>query len=521
MSTNVDLRQLAIDRGGGSSRKTRLGRHALTRYALPLALLFSFLTLVGWAGWDIVFPPQPVTVIPVCATEAQFQQAGTPLFQAAGWIEPRPTPVGVPALAAGTVDQLLVVEDQPVTAGQPVAILFKADAELDYQQALADLKLCEAELDGARARHVAAQTRWEHPVHLVAALAEAEGDLAQIDTQLHSLPFDIREAEARRDAAQQVYQGKTSAEGVVAAIQIEMAESELKSAQAHLEGMLDRAEALQREQAALAKRRDALKTQLELLADETAIRDESESQVRVAEARVEQARVAVAQAELRLDRMTVRAPIDGRVYQLISHPGSYVGAHSGEFGRVNRTVVVTLYRPTMLQVRVDVRFEDIPKVRLKQTVRIENPAHPEPLLGNVLFVGSEADIQKNTLQVKVAIDNPPAVLKPEMLVDVTFLAPETPDTPRPGPRDLHLYIPRQLVHTVDGTSHVWLADQSADVARQIPIQIGASGPDGTVEITDGLKVGSRIIAGGTTGLQPGMRIRITGEEPTDGRASRP
>ena len=55
------------------------------------------------------------------------------------------------------------------------------------------------------------------------------------------------------------------------------------------------------------------------------------------------------------------------------------------------------------------------------------PFHLHLYCGTVLFISSEADIQKNTLQVKVAIPDPPDVFKPEMLVDVTFLAPERSD----------------------------------------------------------------------------------------------
>ena len=63
-----------------------------------------------------------MTVVPVHVSRAEWQEEGTPLFKAAGWVEPRPTHVAVPALASGVVDQLLVVEDQAVEEGEPVAL---------------------------------------------------------------------------------------------------------------------------------------------------------------------------------------------------------------------------------------------------------------------------------------------------------------------------------------------------------------------------------------------------------------
>ena len=115
MNTSVDLQGLAIDRGGTSGPAVKRKTHVWSRYVLPLVLILGFLSLVGWASWDAVFPPRPVTVIPVIATTAEVQQEGTPLFNAAGWIEPRPTPIRVAALAPGVVEKLLVVEDHEPT----------------------------------------------------------------------------------------------------------------------------------------------------------------------------------------------------------------------------------------------------------------------------------------------------------------------------------------------------------------------------------------------------------------------
>src|SRR5205823_9016957 len=86
------------------------------------------------------------------------------------------------------------------------------------------------------------------------------------------------------------------------------------------------------------------------------------------------------------------------------------------------STVVTLYDPASLQVRADVRLEDVPRVVPGQRVRIETPA-TAPMAGEVLFATSQADIQKNTLQVKVAVTDPPPALRPDMLVQATFLAP--------------------------------------------------------------------------------------------------
>ena len=137
MSAPVNLKDLAVrrDAGGGSSLAPR--RHIVSRYILPGALVTGFLALTIWSARDIWLPRKLVTVVPVHVSLSEVQTAGTPLFKAAGWIEPRPTPVRVAALATGVVDQLLVVEDQFVKQGEPIARLVARDAELALQQAIA------------------------------------------------------------------------------------------------------------------------------------------------------------------------------------------------------------------------------------------------------------------------------------------------------------------------------------------------------------------------------------------------
>jgi HlyD family secretion protein len=512
MSNDVDLRELAIDRSGTGQPSIRTRRHVLTRYVLPSVLILGFLSLVAWTSRDLIFPPKPVTVVPVFSTTAEIRQEGTPLFKAAGWIEPRPTPVRAAALAPGVVEELLVVEDQPVKTGEAVAELVKDDAKLALDRAQADMELRQAELDEAKAGLIAAETRFQQPVHLEAALGEAEASLAKIETQLKNLPFELRRAESDHEAMQKDYDGKLAAKGVVAGVAIDIAKSKADAAKALVEELSDRSDSLKKEQTALTQRRDALKTQLELLADETKAKDGAKAKVRAAAARVAQARVVVAEAMLQLDRMTVVSPIDGRVFRLIAHPGARIGSGMTQMTGYDGSTVITLYRPNMLQVRVDVRFEDIPKVSLNQPVEIDNPALSSPLMGTVLFVSSEADIQKNTLQVKVEISNPPPVFKPEMLVDVTFLAAKQPERTSEVSQEVRLYVLRQLIHQDDDGSFVWLADQSDGIARKTTVKTGAAGSNGLVEVTSGLTISSRIIVSGTDGLRDGNRIKVTSED---------
>src|SRR5207342_1979562 len=118
-------KQLAIVREHASPTK-RLGRRqVVSRFVIPGVLVMGFAALLVWTLRNSIWPPHPVSVVPVFATQSSAQSEGTPLFQAAGWIEPRPTAIRVAALAPGVVERLLVVEDQAVKAGEPIAELVK------------------------------------------------------------------------------------------------------------------------------------------------------------------------------------------------------------------------------------------------------------------------------------------------------------------------------------------------------------------------------------------------------------
>jgi RND family efflux transporter MFP subunit len=372
------------------------------------------------------------------------------------------------------------------------------------------LHLREAEAAGARATLAAAHTNLERPTHLTAALAEAEALLARTETERSNLPFQLRAAEARHLQAVRELESQSAASSAVSVLAVQRARAERDAAAATAEELKAREPRLVKEIEALTRRRDALRQRLELKVDETRALAEAEAAARAAEARLEQARVALKTAKVRLERMTVCAPRAGRVLSLVARPGMrLMGLAPGSLH--DSSTVVTLYDPHCLQVRADVRLEDVPRVRPGQSVRIETPAVPGgPLDGEVLFLTSQADIQKNTLQVKVGIKAPPPTLKADVLVQVTFLAPITSTTGEENP-PLRLLAPRSLIEAGPDGAATWIADQAAGVARRRAVRLGGTDGD-LVEVIEGLTLTDKLIASGRDGLHDGQRIAVTGEE---------
>lgn len=513
----VDLSQLAGKRGAPPAATVRGRRRWLSRYVVPVGILAGFACLFGWAARDSFLPTQSVTVTPVIVTRAEIQQAGTPLFQAAGWIEPRPTAVVVSALAPGVVEELFVVEGQEVKQGQPVAKLIDVDAKLALQQAEATQRLRGAEVQNVEATLAAARTALEKPNELKATLADSESTLAEIRLTLGNLPFLIEAAKNRRQLAMDNLKRKQSVGDAVAGRVIREAQSELAAAESALAELGSRGPTLEIQSTALEHKRAALAEQLELMSEQKRAVAGAEAALAGAKARRDQAQYLVEAARIHVERMTIRAPMTGRVLTLDARPGSRL-AGMEPASQQSSSAVISMYDPRKLQVRVDVRLEDVPHVQIGQPVAIETAASATPLTGVVAWVTTRADIQKNTLQVKVAIDNPPVVITPEMLGQVTFLAP--PQATKSAVADtepLRLLVPRSLVVTVDGGgASLWVADALQSVARLQSVQLGKAGTDQLVEVTDGVDPTAKLIVAGRESLASGARIRITGEDPAFG-----
>ncbi|MCR9200636.1 MAG: DUF2730 family protein [Planctomycetaceae bacterium] len=486
----------------------------MSRYALSLAILGGFVTLLAATVGRQLISVTSVTVVPVLVQRGEIQLAGTALFQAAGWIEPRPTSVSVPALAPGVIEKLLVVGGQEVKQGELIASLISIDAEIAVEQAQASLALSKGELQRAQAELTAAESRRDNPLHLKVSLLEAQSLLARTTTECEKLPFLVKAAEASLDFTRRSFDGKQRARGAVPGLVVLQAERDNLATQAELEELQTRGRNLRREIEALQEKVRALEEQSELLIEERRRVAEARARVNSATAACDAARLRVRQAELTLQRMRICAPMDGRILRLVAAPGTRVMGLEHTAGQSSSTVV-EMYDPDRLQVRADVRLEDVPMVTPGAPVEIKTASSDHPIKGKVLQPTSTANIQKNTLEVKVELIQAPSTVRPEMLVTATFLAPELDTVPNSAVEIERILVPRKLISTTESGSVVWIVDENSR-ANQRTVTLGGDAQDGLVEVTDGLYVTDKLIASGTNVLSPGEQVVIRAEDQTIG-----
>jgi HlyD family secretion protein len=489
-----------------------------TRSALPAGLVVLLLALLGAASWNRIMPATDVRVVPVVIKNVQGQSIGSVTVQAPGWLEPDPHPTYVSALTEGVVDEIKVLEGQRVEAGQVVATLIDDDARLGLAQADAELAQRRSDVEAAQATHHAALQNLEHLIAPRQMLAVAEARITETDAAIAQNKADVNAARATLEETRDEYARKAPLidSGAVSEALVRRLDLRVQSQEAALQ-------AIEAQLDVLTAQRHRFQADLEAARENLELRITEQRDVELAQAAVGRARAALAMAQakrdeaaLRLDRMDVRSPVAGVVMIRLASPGSKL-VFGGEMHSAH---VVHLYDPAHMQVRVDVPLADAASVGVGQPAEVIVEVLPDhTFTGTVTRVVHEADIAKNTVEVKVAIDNPSEALKPEMLARVRFRAMRTPEntTSQTSLRQ-RTFAPTQfLINVSDATAQALVVtDLSGQRGRAElrTLELGASQIDGWREVTSGLQPGDLIVANAPASLGDGDRIRVLGESNT-------
>jgi len=481
----------------------------------PALVAFATTALLAWSVWPMVRPARRVEVVqavfdrsgraPAMTAAAERGQA----VQAPGWLEAEPFAVACSALADGVLASVEVLEGDRVEAGQVVARLVDADAALRLRRVEAEHAFAIAEVDLARAERDAAQASWESPIELEqavgsgrAAVAEARADLAQLSPLIESAKATLARLaeEAARVEQSRASGAATEFEALVARRRVEAQRADLAALEARRPALAARVARL------AADLRGAERT-LDLRIEDRRRLDAADAALRRAEASALRAAVARDEAAMELERMTIRAPIGGVVQRRLKAPGDKVvrsidDPHSAH--------IVELYDPERLQVRVDVPLADAAHIFDGQRCEVVVEALPDRTFGGVVLrTTHRADIQKNTLQVKVKVLDPDPLLRPEMLTRVRFL-------PRGGDAGSaagasRVLAPERAVVDVGGASRVWVVVErraGRGVLRARPVD-ALSREDGWVGVAGDVAPGAMLAIG--EGLRDGERVTIVGE----------
>lgn len=201
---------------------------------------------------------------------------------------------------------------------------------------------------------------------------------------------------------------------------------------------------------------------------------------------VEVARAAHNIAKWNLDQQTLRSPIDGVVLDRPVSLGTRVAVN-------DQIMRVADVRPANLVVRAAVDEEDVIKVRSAQTVKMTLYAFDDTVFtGKVTKIYDQADPQRRTFEVDVALEEPDERLSPGMTGELAFVM---------SAKEKALVVPSQAFQG----GAIYSVNRH-DVVARADAGIGLKGIE-RVEIVSGLKPGDRVIITPIGSIQPGRHVR--------------
>ncbi|HIF42367.1 MAG TPA: efflux RND transporter periplasmic adaptor subunit [Planctomycetes bacterium] len=491
VKSDIDLEALARPRSGINPPK----RSAL-RWLVPALLLLGFAGVLATTLQDYFAPVVEVSIIRPQSSvggEAGAVSVGQVVLQAAGWVEPDPFPIQVPTLAPGTVRQMLVEESDKVSAGDPVARLVDEDARIAQDEAEAVLEVRQAEL--VESGIIIGRERLEEGIETKLAVATSEATLNGAKAAAEIQAAAEVEGSEQLKLAESTLRVQFDLEiaGATSPWQVENAQSGVLQARAKLDGLKAQTALAQASMAAAQAVNDRAASDVRLLFKDRL--DLARTRSKRATAEVQTARARLQEASLRLERMIVRAPVDGVVLARLAVPGMTLNGGS----------VCTLYDPNSLRVRVDVPQADVSGLQIGQRVEILSESRKgQPYQGEVLRVVQRADIQKVTLQVHVRVNDEDELLRPEMLVQARFFGTGDALDPSLSPEASNLVlIPTRVL--VGETA--WVVDGTTGLAAKRTLTLGNVRGDHT-EVLSGLNISDKVVDQGHQQLAEGDRIVI-------------
>jgi HlyD family secretion protein len=426
-------------------------------WLIPAGIAVGFALLFLLLFRDRLLPAPTVEVATVLTTPTDQAEpapsnktTGSMLFQASGWIEPDPLPVKATALIDGVINEVHVLEGQLVKKGETLATLVDDDARLALAAAEENHRTLIATRDSQIASISSARKKLESVKAVHQAALTLQEDAADQHQRLSNLPkgtvpeSDVISARLRRDR--------------------------------------ERLQSLAAE--ALSGEAEAEIARLEI-------------ETRVREAEIAAAVVKVDQAKLALERTRIVSPVDGRVLRLTAMPGQKKMLSMDD---LESSTVAILYQPQKLQVRVDVPLADAAGLSVGQPAKIRCSLLPERVFtGEVTRITGEADVQRNTLQAKVRINDPIDSLRPEMLTRVEFFGSSSASGTDSGA--LAVWVPENAL--TDGS--VWICDPESQRVTRREVRASTETRDGYTRITDGLRSGEQVVLS-PQNLREGQRV---------------
>jgi membrane fusion protein (multidrug efflux system) len=221
-------------------------------------------------------------------------------------------------------------------------------------------------------------------------------------------------------------------------------------------------------------------------------------------AAVNQAKAQLETAELNLSYCTITSPVDGITSAALQQDGSYINVINSQL-----TTVAVL---SPMWVNFSISEQEIQDYRNQIARKLIIPPPDDsyeveillvdgsvfPYRGRITFAAPLYNPKTGTFLLRVTVDNPGGVLRPNQYVKVRLHGAVRPNA---------VLVPQRAVQQGAKGHFVWVMDKDSKVEPR-PVMVGDWYGDDWF-IADGLKAGELVVVDGGLALQPGVAVKAT------------
>jgi HlyD family secretion protein len=278
-------------------------------------------------------------------------------------------------------------------------------------------------------------------------------------------------------------------------VQLEEAKAALESARANLRQVEANLEVIKKDSLrlrSLYKEKAVSKQKLDHMEAKYKATKEGK---KLAEAQIKRADAVLRQMEILYDEHRIYAPISGHIIARYMDRGAR--------STVARPIV-RISGEEGLKVVTVVTEKDFPHIKKKMKTEITVDAYPDRVFeGEVAVINPSIDPATRTSEIDVHIQDKDRVLKPGMFADLKLYLGQKSS----------VIVPRDALNKLPGTGSyfVFVVEDGKAVLKNIRTGISQRN---NVEVTDGLKVGEKIVVRGQNRLKHGTAVIIEAQEGT-------
>ena len=137
-------------------------------------------------------------------------------------------------------------------------------------------------------------------------------------------------------------------------------------------------------------------------------------------------------------------------------------------------------------------------IRVGQTGTASADAYPDQTFeAEITYIAPAVDRQRGSIEVRLRVPDPPAVLRPDMTVSVDLTVASKQNA---------LTVPSDAIRDA-ATATPWVLVVEGGVARRRDVTLGIAG-EGQSEIRSGVSEGAIAVLATERALEPGERVRV-------------